>query len=35
MEDRNLDFEVLAIANLESTCPIGVIDKIGLNGLND
>ena len=35
MEDRDLDFEVLTIANLESICPIGLLNKIGLNGLND
>ena len=35
MEDKNLDFEVLAITNLKSTCLIGVLNKIELNDLND
>ena len=28
------DFEVLSVANLESTCPLEVLDKMGLNGSN-
>ena len=35
IEYSNFEFEVLNIANLESTCLFVILDKIGLNGPNN